>query len=290
MDFYRSPGELTDLSSLEPQLRDLPSEVDELVRVLQGLLVHIHWAGAYGIAKEEIRADEVQLRAAAATLRRALELDPAPLGEPRPASKRVFANCRHFSTLLAALLRHQGTPARARCGFGLYFEPGKRVDHWICEVWCPERGDWIGVDAQLDALQQSIVKPSFDPLDVPRESFQVGGVAWQACRRGEVDPSRYGILDMWGQWFVEGNLVRDLASLHKLELLPWDDWGIMGVAQDRHTPADFRLLDRVAAVTALASDVRALQELGAHESLRVPRIIQSWREDGLVKIDLSNER
>ena len=29
----------------------------------------------------------------------------------------------------------QGMPARARCGFGAYFEKGKYVDHWVTEYW-----------------------------------------------------------------------------------------------------------------------------------------------------------
>jgi hypothetical protein len=34
--------------------------------------------------------------------------------------------------LAAAMLRAQGTPARARCGFGGYFGSGAFEDHWVC--------------------------------------------------------------------------------------------------------------------------------------------------------------
>ena len=50
-------------------------------------------------------------------------LDPRPLAEARLLERRLVGNCRDFSVLLAALLREQGTPARARCGFGRYFLP-----------------------------------------------------------------------------------------------------------------------------------------------------------------------
>ena len=43
--------------------------------------------------------------------------------------------CRHFTLLHVAMLRAQGVPARARCGFGAYFEKGKFVDHWVTEYW-----------------------------------------------------------------------------------------------------------------------------------------------------------
>jgi hypothetical protein len=288
--FYATAGDLTDLSGLSPErLRELPTDPAELARVVQGLLVHIHWAGVYGVEKASIREEEVQLRAAAATLRRALELDASPLGVARPVEKRVFGNCRHFATLLAALLRHAGVPARARCGFGCYFEKDKYVDHWICERWCAEGQSWIRMDAQIDERQRELLNLDFDPLDLPEEAFWVAGKAWQACRNGSVDPACFGILDMWGQWFVEGNLCRDLAALHKLELLPWDDWGVMRVAQEQHADDDFRLLDEVAAATIDARDAGELRRLFAQPSLRVPAVIHSWTPGGEVEIEVARE-
>ncbi len=32
---------------------------------------------------------------------------------------------------------------------------------------------------------------------------------------------------MRGLWFVAGNLVKDVASLNKIEMLQWDTWGAM---------------------------------------------------------------
>jgi hypothetical protein len=287
-DFYSTPGPLTDLRELASELQTLPSDLAGLARVVQGLLVHAHWAEAYGLSKQSLREDELQLRAAAATLRRALELDPSPLTTPRPPEKRAVGNCRHFSTLLCALLRHQGVPARARCGFGRYFETGRGVDHWICEV--AHSGRWQRADAQIDALQRKALKLPFDPLDLPEDAFWVAGRAWQACRSREADPMSFGILDMWGQWFVEGNVCRDLASLHKLELLPWDDWGILRVPQEEHTDEHFELLDRAAAATVDGHDDGLLRNLFEHPSLRVPEVIHSWRPDGLAEVRLADER
>ena len=66
------------------------------------------------------------------------------------------------------------------------------------------------VDAQLDKLQQGVLKVDFDVL---RDQFFVGGKAWQMCRSGEQNPDKFGIFDMKGLGFVCGNLVRDVASL-----------------------------------------------------------------------------
>ena len=75
--------------------------------------------------------------------------------------------------------RRRGVAARARGGFGTYFEPGKHIDHWVCEYWDASHERWVLVDAQLDDVQQAVLKLDFDPLDVPRERFWVAGQAWQ---------------------------------------------------------------------------------------------------------------
>ena len=74
------------------------------------------------------------------------------------------------------------------------------------------------VDTQLDPLQQAVVKPDFDPLDVPHDRFLVAGRAWQLVRSGKADPESFGIGDMWGQWYIIGNLTLDIMALQNIEL------------------------------------------------------------------------
>jgi len=179
------------------------------------------------------------------------------------------------------LLRARGAPARARCGFGAYFERSRFEDHWVCEVWNEPSGSWRLVDAQLDPVQRDTFRISFDPLDVPRTEFLVAGDAWQRCRQGGVDPQRFGILDLRGLWFVRGNLVRDLAARAKRELLPWDGWGLMATREES-SAAELALLDRVAELTQ-AGDERhgeLLQLQDAEPGLRVPRVIVSFNLGG----------
>ncbi len=151
--------------------------------------------------------------------------------------------------MLTAILRHHGIPARARCGFAGYFIPNHYEDHWVCEYWDAARCRWVLVDAQLDELQCGKLSVRFDPTDVPRDQFLVGGRAWQLCRRGQADPEIFGIFDMHGLWCVRGNLVRDVASLNKMELLPWDSWGIIEAREADLSAEDLALLDRVAELT-----------------------------------------
>jgi hypothetical protein len=190
----------TTVGEFGPQVDALPRDVDALVHAVQMLLIHRFWAQAYNVEVTPERDKEQGLHGAEAMLRKAFALSPAPIGATRPAKERVVGICRHFATLLCAMLRHQGVPARARCGFATYFAVGKCSDHWICEYWHPGEARWVQADAQLDALQRGVLKPDFDPLDVPRDRFLAAGDTWQQVRAGRIDPSTCGIADMWGDW------------------------------------------------------------------------------------------
>jgi hypothetical protein len=275
--FYATPGPLTELESHAARVHALPGDLASLVAIVQGLVVHPFLAALYGLDPKLLPEDDVETRSAAAILDRVLARDPAPLDRPRPPEHRFVGNCRHFSVLLASLLRAHGTPARPRCGFGAYFEPGRYVDHWVCETWDPERGAWRLVDAQIDALQRARFALTFDPLDVPYSEFLVAGEAWRRCRSGRADAERFGILDMWGLWFVRGNVVRDLAAYAKRELLPWDTWGMMSGPGVTPIDAELALLDRAAAL-CLAGESAHAERLALYDenpAFRVPRTVWS---------------
>lgn len=289
LEYYARPGLMTDPKEHVGLFEGLPTEIAVLCQIVQDSLIHIFWAERYGVTLLEERKQEVQTRSVAHMLARIRELEDRPLTAARPLEKRLVGNCRHFAVMLCSMLRHQGVPARARCGFGAYFEPGSYEDHWVCEYWNAEEERWVLVDAQLDAFQRQALQIEFDPCDVPREQFLPGGKAWQLCRAGQVDSDRFGIFDMHGMWFIRGNVVRDLASLNKLELLPWDGWGLTEGKDQELSAADMALLDRVAALT-LAGDeafpeVRSVYENDAR--LRVPPVIRSYTAAGVRTIELT---
>jgi hypothetical protein len=188
------------------------------------------------------------------------------------------------------MLRSQGVPARARCGFGRYFLPGWYEDHWVCEYWQAEESKWIMVDAQLDQYQRQVLDIQFDPLDVPRDQFIVAGKAWRSCRHGESDPKKYGIFDMHGLWFIRGNLIRDIAALNKVELLPWDGWGLIDRTDDSLLSGELALLDDLASMTDNEVDFSEIRQ--AYESdqgLKVPMVVTSYSQSGTSKIELTSE-
>jgi hypothetical protein len=279
-DYYKRHGQMTAAASFRSELRALPNSVAELCRVIQGDLIHRDLAAwLYELKLTEKQMDAANLRSFTEVLGKVRALDDRPLTAAREPSHRMPCVCRHFSTMLCAILREQEVPARARCGFGAYFNPGKFEDHWLCEYWNANQSRWILVDAQLDGPQRKAFNLDFDPLDVPRDRFIIAGDAWQMCRSGRTDPDRFGLSlvpHLHGLWFVAGNLVRDLASLNRMEMLPWDVWGIMSLNDGGLTEDKKTLLDRVAALT-LADDSKSFAELRllyeSEERLRVPKLV-----------------
>ena len=275
--FYASPGLLTELHACPPTaFKGLPGDPAALCRVVQGLVVHEEVAPAYGLELTDERRRQVRTRPAAAMVDLLRGMDPAPLCEPRPPERRMVGNCRHFATLSSALLRRAGVPARARCGFAAYFEADKMLDHWVTEYFSAENSRWVRVDAQLDDLQRELFKPAFDPDDIPTGPFLPAAEAWQACRAGKDDPGRFGIFDMWGLWFIRSNVIRDLAALNKMELLPWDAWGPMTFGRDPDDE-EARFIDRISSVIT-TNDTAAIRHLyDENESLRVPPTVFDGR-------------
>jgi hypothetical protein len=290
LEFFATAGPMTSPGNLAGLLEDLPGDISALCRIVQGIMVHVFWAEHYGLQLTGPRRKEVQLRSAARKLKRIMELDPRPLVEARQPDKRLVGNCRDFSVLLTTMLRHQGVPARARCGFGRYFIPDHYEDHWVVEYWDARQDRWVLVDAQLDELQCRKLAIQFDPLDVPRDQFIVGGKAWQLCRTGQADPEKFGIFDMKGMWFVRGDHVRDVASINRLELLPWDSWGIMESSDEMLSTDDLDLLDQVAELTSGdVPEFEALRQLyETDHRLHVPATIHSYTEAGVLEVNLAN--
>lgn len=270
--FYRTSGAMADADAHAALFDALPDDVASLAKVPSGLVLHQYIGGAYGEKISEARAQEVHIRAMGDVLASVLKRDPAPLEQARPPSKRTIGNCRDFTLLLVAMLRHKKFPARARCGFATYFENGKYLDHWVAEYWNGER--WVMVDAQMDDVQRKLFRIDFDPLDVPRDRFLIAGDAWAQCRDGKTDPGAFGIMDMHGWWFIAGNVVRDIAALNKTEMLPWDVWGEMPRPGSELNEAQFNRFDALAELTR-DPDKHFDELVRAYESdtLKVPPVV-----------------
>ena len=93
---------------------------------------------------------------------------------------------------------------------------------------------------------------------------------------------------MHGLGFVRGDFVRDVAALNKVELLPWDCWGIIE-KETLDDPDDLVLLDELAALTA--GDVpefpRVQALYNADARLRMPGTVTSYTGSGPQTIPIS---
>jgi hypothetical protein len=276
---YVRPGTMTSAGRYAPLLEELPGDVAGLAGVAHGLLIHEFLAAAYGVTLTEEDRASVHLRPVETMLEQIVARDGRPLGVAREPAGRLATNCRGFTVLMVAMLRAHGTPARARCGFGGYFTEGRFEDHWVCEYW--DGGRWVLVDAQIDERQRKLFGIDFDVTDVPRDQYLIAGDAWAACRRGDADPSRFGLtmVNEAGDWWIASNLVRDAAALDNLELLPWDDWGTAMPGPDDKIDDELAgLFDRLAALTQAPDDnlagLRALMR--GDERLRVPAAVHNY--------------
>jgi hypothetical protein len=278
LDFYSRPATMTSGGRYAPLFEALPDDVAALVRVVQGLLLHEHLAAhTYGVEYSDERRSEIHIRPMEQRLDCLFAHDDRPLSVARPVHERLVSNCRHFTVLLVALLRAKGVPARARCGFGAYFIPDRFEDHWVCEYWSSAEGRWVLVDAQIDEVQRTMFNIDFDLLDVPRDRFVIAGDAWAQGRAGEVDPEKFGLsfVPEGGLWFIAENLVRDVAALNNMEMLPWDNWGVMPGPDEPLQDDLLAFFDRLAALTHAPdvsfAELRTLYE--GDERLRVPKTV-----------------
>ncbi len=253
VNYYASHGRMTDPGMYTYLLANITVDISSLCQIVQNNMIHIFWLERYGVSLTEEQKQTVNLRKVSEKLALIQAGKADSLSAKNNIEFRQAGNCRDFSLLLTAILRQQGVPARARCGFSKYFLPEHFEDHWVCEYWNTDENLWIMVDSQLDSLQVEALDIRFDPLDVPSDQFVTGGRAWQMCREGIADPYQFGIFDMHGWWFIWGNVIRDFLALNKIEILPWDwGWGFLTNDLNDPLPPKFELAkyDDIAKISA----------------------------------------
>jgi Transglutaminase-like superfamily len=262
---YATPSPMTALAD-DAVLAGLPSDMAGIATTLRGLMMHRVMAPRHGVEITDARRDEEQLRSASAMVARIVELAPAHLVEPRPPERRLVVNCRHFAVLACALLRRAGLPARARVGFATYLEPGRYSDHWVVERW--QDGRWVCTDPDAP------VEVDFDPLDMPPGRFLTAGEAWRLCRSGAANPEHFGAEVWWGAWMIRNNVLRDLAALNRVELLPWDSWGLMDRSSRLSEGPSDALVDQVAECVAAGSPGALRRLYEGDDRLRAPEALR----------------
>jgi hypothetical protein len=257
LDFYARPAAMTSAGKHATLLHGLPNDLGALVQIVQGLTIHEFVASSfYGVAVPNERKNESHIRPVEQMLDRILAMDDRPLTVARPPERRLVGVCRHFMVLLLALLRAKGIPARGRCRFGTYFNPGFFEDHLVCEYWHAPEERWVLVDPQFDEVSRARLRIDHDVLDLPCDRFLIAADAWILCRAGKADPTKFSIVkgDPRGLWFVAVNLVHEVATLNKIQLLRWDSWGAMPRPDEQLQGDRLAFFDELAALTRQADE------------------------------------
>ena len=280
--YYSAQSATTDPGERAPLDVGLPSNIEALAAIVQGLVIDKDFTGLYGLELDRrMRLGEVDTRYASDVYRRLIEKDDRPLDLPREPGARFVGSCRDYALLLCSMLRHLGRPARLRFGFATYFsgEPDTYSDHCVCECWNEAQGRWVLVDPNVDPVVKSRLGVTANPLDLTRDQFVVAADGWRRARDGKVASDRFGVpgIGIRGLWFIRGSLMRDLAALNKVEMLPWDYWGLA----DR-TPIDalpeqeLPLLDELAQVLEAPNELMQIQSTFTRPELMIPAVVRSF--------------
>ena len=296
LTYYAEQSPVTEPGTMSGLLRALLDDLASLRRVALGLVLHHVGVDLASLGMPQERLAEVDSRYTERMLARVFDLDGRPLSEERLPERRILGCCRDFTVLLVSMARHKGVPARARVGFATYFVEGFNVDHEVAEVWDAAEGRWRLVDPQLeDGFTDATDGAVLDPLDVPRDRFLVGGLAWRMCREGKANPGTFLVdpkleIEQTRGWsYLRHNLVHDLAALNKKEMVLWDYWGLMEKEPSPET--DLALLDRIAETTLPGeAPLRKVRDLYEGEpGLRVPTSVKSYSPASLpepLEVDL----
>lgn len=214
--------------------------------------------------------DNLSLRYMSKMLEALLKKNNADMTQPRTVHERFIGMCREYAIFTVSLLRHLGYAARMRSGFD-HWSGGKFIDHHICEYWNPIVHGWVFVDSDLDNNSQYYGENQsvndLEPLKTGHHVFITGGKAWSLFRQEGYDPDQFGIGEQWGCDFIKGNLIRDIANLSRIELLPWDFWGLMTSAYDTLPECQRSKLDEYALLSI------------SNESTSLERLQQIFMED-----------
>lgn len=243
--YYKAHSIITDPGSFAMFYEALPDGVPEIVKAVQGLIIHYEWAKECGIVLTEEQKTHKCLYKVSDMLHKIYEMCNKPITDKRSISEMLFGSCRDFAVSLCSILRFKGISSRVRSGYARYLSQDKLVSHYICEYLDNKNMKWVQVDAQLDDAQKAALGVHFDTLNIPGEQFMTASAAWLLARTGKLRADTDFEPGM-NRWIIRGNLIRDLAAVNKFELRHRHCWGLILKPEEKLTQEDYDLLDNAA--------------------------------------------
>jgi excinuclease ABC subunit A len=254
LQYYGRQSVITDPKTYSYLFDNLPHDLPNLVKTVQGLLISLPWEDAYGLDTPRERHNEIYLRTVPEMLRRIIELDSSPLTLERSPHKRKVSLCRDFAVLLVSMLRQRNVPARVRVGFAGYYraETPRYWDHRIAEYWDEGLNRWVSVDAMTEEPILERLRFKIDPLNIDTNSqFLFAADVWQRCRAGKANPQEFGDSpEDLGFPPIRYALLQDFDYLNKNELIGFDAWhSLINKPENEVTEEEKAFLDEVAEMT-----------------------------------------
>lgn len=251
LSYYAQQSKFSDPGKYSSLYQDLPTNIEAIANIVHGLVVHQDATNSlYGFELPKAQLLEANTRYIEEILALIVDRDSASLTKTRVPKDRFVGSCRDFALLTCSILRAKGIPARLRCGFATYFHDDWFPDHWVCEYWDLSSKAWRLVDSELGEEEKDYYHVDFDHINISRENFLVAGKVWLGAKNGQYNPDIYGVkaINIKGLWFIRADVYRDLASLNKIELLPWDYTKYYDQRISELSEIDLLLTDQIASI------------------------------------------
>lgn len=270
LDYYLTHSKYSNPGNFKYFYDEYPRDISIICSHLHGLFLHYADANIFDVTIDHERYSEMNQRFLDKKLQEIINRDNRSLLIERNPEERILGICRDTALLLCSILREQGVAARLRSGFVNYVIPGLFLDGFTVEYFDTDDNRWKLADSRTSLLliQHHQLRIDFDLADVPNTKFISAAAAWNLCRNGLENPSRFGSRQYRGLFMVRNRLIQDLALLNKHELLVWDLWGLMLQPLD----TEFELLDELSDL--LLNNSYDLEQVNsfynAHKILQVP--------------------
>jgi len=237
LDYYRQYSSFSDPGEYKYLYKNLPDSLPELCSVIKSQFIHVYEElPKYHdqIPRERWNESLTMYPTVQSILKGLLSYDSRGIVKDRKVENRLVLACREYAMLLASILQYRGIPARVRCGFAPYLNPGFHTGHEICEVWNKNENRWMLVD------------PSKDMIDFSREKFEFGNDVWLEMQNNEIDPKLYGMMGQPGLAIITAALCHDVASILGSEYLIYQNSPILASAfQNKLTAKQIETLSRI---------------------------------------------
>ncbi|MCD4772399.1 MAG: alpha/beta hydrolase [Bacteroidales bacterium] len=182
LNLYRKQSSFTDPGEYAYLYKDLPESMEEICDLIKKQLIHPMEAGKMRDILPEGRAPEDgDFPIVRDMLNELIQRNENGITMNRKPGDRLIVACYHHALLHASILRSQGKSVRLRGGFARYFEDEMKVrfGHVICEVWNPDKEQWVLID------------PDRNYIDISSNKFESPAEAWHNFSNNNSGNVRY---------------------------------------------------------------------------------------------------